>query len=124
MPRPTRSWPPKKDTIAELKREANKVDTVYLATDPDREGEAIAWHLQEALDLPDDRVRRVLFYEITEKAVREAFNHVGPIDMDKVNAQQARRFLDRFVGYELSPCSGRRSPATSAPAGSSRSPSA
>ncbi len=95
--------PTKKDTIAELKREAAKVDTVYLATDPDREGEAIAWHLQEALDLPDERVRRVMFYEITEKAVRDAFNHVGPIDMDKVNAQQARRFLDRFVGYELSP---------------------
>jgi DNA topoisomerase-1 len=95
--------PAKKDTIAELKREAAKADTVYLATDPDREGEAIAWHLQEALDLPDERVRRVLFYEITEKAVHEAFNHVGPIDMDKVNAQQARRFLDRFVGYELSP---------------------
>ena len=93
----------KKDTIAELKREAAKADMVYLATDPDREGEAIAWHLQEALDLPDERVRRVLFYEITEKAVKEAFNHVGPIDMDKVNAQQARRFLDRFVGYELSP---------------------
>jgi DNA topoisomerase-1 len=93
----------KKDTIAELKREAAKCDTVYLATDPDREGEAIAWHLQEALDLPDERVRRVLFFEITEKAVKEAFNHVGPIDMDKVNAQQARRFLDRFVGYELSP---------------------
>jgi DNA topoisomerase-1 len=93
----------KKDTIAELKREAAKADIVYLATDPDREGEAIAWHLQEALDLPDERVRRVLFFEITEKAVKEAFNHVGPIDMDKVNAQQARRFLDRFVGYELSP---------------------
>jgi len=95
--------PTKKDTIGELKREAAKADIVYLATDPDREGEAIAWHLQEALDLPDERVRRVMFYEITEKAVKEAFNHVGPIDMDKVNAQQARRFLDRFVGYELSP---------------------
>ena len=76
---------------------------VYLATDPDREGEAIAWHLQEALGLPDERVRRVIFHEITEKAVKEAFDHVGPIDMDKVNAQQARRFLDRFVGYQLSP---------------------
>ena len=95
--------PTKKDTIGELKREAAKADIVYLATDPDREGEAIAWHLQEALELPDERVRRVMFYEITEKAVKEAFNHVGPIDMDKVNAQQARRFLDRFVGYELSP---------------------
>ena len=95
--------PTKKSTIDELKREAAKADTVYLATDPDREGEAIAWHLQSALELPDERVRRVMFYEITEKAVKEAFNHVGPIDMDKVNAQQARRFLDRFVGYELSP---------------------
>lgn len=93
----------KKDTINELKKDAAKAEIVYLATDPDREGEAIAWHLQQALDLPDERVRRVLFFEITEKAVKEAFNHVGPVDMDKVNAQQARRFLDRFVGYQLSP---------------------
>ena len=78
-------------------------DIVYLATDPDREGEAIAWHLQEALGLPDERVRRVTFHEITERAVKEAFRHVGPINMDMVNAQQARRFLDRFVGYQLSP---------------------
>ncbi len=95
--------PAKKDTISELKREAARADIVYLATDPDREGEAIAWHLKEALDLPDERTSRVLFFEITERAVREAFQHAGPIDMDKVNAQQARRFLDRFVGYELSP---------------------
>lgn len=93
----------KKDTVGELKREAAKADLVYLATDPDREGEAIAWHLQEALELPDERVRRVMFHEITERAVKEAFQHVGPINMDKVNAQQARRFLDRFVGYQLSP---------------------
>ena len=95
--------PAKKETIADLKREAAKADMVYLATDPDREGEAIAWHLQEALGLPDERVRRVTFHEITERAVKEAFNHVGPINMDMVNAQQARRFLDRFVGYQLSP---------------------
>ena len=95
--------PAKKDTISELKREAAKADMVYLATDPDREGEAIAWHLQEALGLPDERVRRVTFHEITERAVKEAFSHVGPINMDMVNAQQARRFLDRFVGYQLSP---------------------
>jgi DNA topoisomerase-1 len=95
--------PAKKDTVGELKREAARAELVYLATDPDREGEAIAWHLQKALGLEDQRVRRVLFFEITEKAVREAFQHVGPIDMDKVNAQQARRFLDRFVGYQLSP---------------------
>jgi DNA topoisomerase I len=93
----------KKDTISELRREAAKANLVYLATDPDREGEAIAWHLQEALELPDERVRRVTFHEITERAVKEAFQHVGPINMDLVNAQQARRFLDRFVGYQLSP---------------------
>lgn len=93
----------KKETVTELKREAARAGLVYLATDPDREGEAIAWHLQEALGLPDERVRRVMFHEITERAVKEAFQHVGPINMDKVNAQQARRFLDRFVGYQLSP---------------------
>jgi DNA topoisomerase-1 len=93
----------KKDTIGELKREAARAGMVYLATDPDREGEAIAWHLQEALGLPDERVRRVTFHEITERAVKEAFTHVGPINMNLVNAQQARRFLDRFVGYQLSP---------------------
>ncbi len=93
----------KKKTITELREAASKSDMVYLATDPDREGEAIAWHLQQALGLPDERVRRVKFYEITEKAIKEAFNHVGPIDMDKVNAQQVRRFLDRFVGWRVSP---------------------
>jgi DNA topoisomerase-1 len=93
----------KRATISELKKDAARASMVYLATDPDREGEAIAWHLQQALGLPDERVRRVLFYEITERAVREAFEHVGPIDMNKVNAQQARRFLDRFVGYQISP---------------------
>ncbi|MDB5349901.1 MAG: topoisomerase bacterial [Planctomycetota bacterium] len=93
----------KKKTITELRDYAAKCDMVYLATDPDREGEAIAWHLQHALGLADERVRRVKFFEITERAVKEAFTHVGPIDMDKVNAQQARRFLDRFVGYQVSP---------------------
>jgi DNA topoisomerase-1 len=102
--RPTYVVPDKKkSTIGDLKKDASRAEMVYLATDPDREGEAIAWHLQQALELPDSRVRRVQFYEITEKAVREAFRHVGPIDMDRVNAQQARRFLDRFVGYQLSP---------------------
>jgi DNA topoisomerase-1 len=95
--------PNKKDTIGELKKAANRAEMVYLATDPDREGEAIAWHLQQALDLPDERIRRVTFHEITEKAVREAFTKSGPINMDMVNAQQGRRFLDRFVGYQLSP---------------------
>ena len=95
--------PAKKETIGELKRTAARSGIVYLATDPDREGEAIAWHLQQALDLKDDRVRRVTFHEITERAVKEAFNASGPINMDMVNAQQARRFLDRVVGYQLSP---------------------
>lgn len=93
----------KKGTITELKRDAEKASMVYLATDPDREGEAIAWHLQKALGLEDEQVQRVMFYEITERAVRDAFEHAGPIDMNKVNAQQARRFLDRFVGYQVSP---------------------
>jgi DNA topoisomerase-1 len=102
--RPTYVVPEKKkSTVSELKKEAAKARLIYLATDPDREGEAIAWHLKEALGISDERARRVLFYEITERAVKEAFQHVGPIDMDKVNAQQARRFLDRFVGYQLSP---------------------
>jgi DNA topoisomerase I len=95
--------PAKKDTIGELKRAASRAEMVYLATDPDREGEAIAWHLQQALELTDDQVRRVTFHEITERAVKDAFDHTAPINMDMVNAQQARRFLDRFVGYQLSP---------------------
>ena len=95
--------PGKKDVISDLRKEAARASMVYLATDPDREGEAIAWHLQEALGLDDSQVRRVQFFEITERAVREAFQHTGPIDMDKVRAQEARRFLDRFVGYDLSP---------------------
>jgi DNA topoisomerase-1 len=95
--------PNKKETVGDLRREAARADLVYLATDPDREGEAIAWHLQQALGLPQERVRRVTFHEITQRAVTDAFGHVGPINMDMVNAQQARRFLDRFVGYELSP---------------------
>jgi DNA topoisomerase-1 len=95
--------PAKKETIADLKRTAARSGLVYLATDPDREGEAIAWHLQQALDLDEHRIRRVTFHEITERAVKDAFSKSGPINMDMVNAQQARRFLDRVVGYQLSP---------------------
>ena len=95
--------PGKQKTIDELKREAAKADAVYLAPDPDREGEAIAWHLKEALELPDDRTFRVTFQEITARAVKEAFVNPTQIDMDRVNAQQTRRFLDRVVGYQLSP---------------------
>ncbi len=89
--------------VSELKKLADKADTVFLATDLDREGEAIAWHLASALGLPPEKVQRVIFNEITESAIRAAFAHPHQIDMDKVNAQQARRILDRIVGYELSP---------------------
>ena len=89
--------------LAELKQATGKASEVYLATDRDREGEAIAWHLTEALNLPPEKVRRVVFNEITRSAIAEAFAHPHQIDMDRVNAQQARRILDRIVGYELSP---------------------
>ena len=93
----------REDIIAELKKSAKKADMVYLATDPDREGEAIAWHLKELLDLPDERACRVTFNEITKKVVTESINAPREIDKDLVDAQQARRILDRIVGYQLSP---------------------
>jgi DNA topoisomerase-1 len=93
----------RKDVLRALKKQAAKADKVYLAPDPDREGEAIAWHLKEALGLDDDRARRVTFNEITQRAIQDAFSHAGQIDMDRVKAQEARRFLDRVVGYKLSP---------------------
>lgn len=89
--------------ISELKRLAKAAPAVYLAPDLDREGEAIAWHLVEALDLADSQVYRVVFNEITKKAILESFDHPGQLDMDKVEAQQARRVLDRIMGYKLSP---------------------
>ena len=93
----------KEDLIKELKKNAAKADMVYLATDPDREGEAISWHLKELLDLPDEKARRVTFNEITQKVVRESIANPRGIDYDLVDAQQARRILDRIVGYRLSP---------------------
>src|SRR5947209_11049956 len=93
----------RKELLAQLKKQAAKADIVYLAPDPDREGEAIAWHLMEALGLDEERVRRVTFNEITKRAVQDAFSQPGAIDMDRVRAQEARRFLDRVVGYKLSP---------------------
>src|SRR5207237_153590 len=93
----------RKELLSSLKKHAAKVDTVYLAPDPDREGEAIAWHLKEALGLKDENTRRVRFNEITKKAVQDAFENASTIDMDLVAAQEARRFLDRVVGYKLSP---------------------
>jgi DNA topoisomerase-1 len=93
----------RKDVLASLKKQAAGADLVYLAPDPDREGEAIAWHLKEALKLKDERIRRVTFNEITKSAVQKAFASARDIDMDLVAAQEARRFLDRVVGYKISP---------------------
>ncbi len=93
----------KEDLIKELKTAASKADTVYLATDPDREGEAISWHLKELLQLPDEKAKRVTFNEITQKVVRTSIQNPRQIDYDLVDAQQARRILDRIVGYQLSP---------------------
>jgi len=98
-----RILPNRKRVVDELKQEAKQADQVYLATDLDREGEAIAWHLVKALGLSKSKVKRVMFNEITKRAIRQAFEHPLEIDPDKVNAQQARRILDRIVGYELSP---------------------
>ena len=93
----------KEDIIKELKTAAKGSQTVYLATDPDREGEAISWHLKHLLDLPDEKARRVTFNEITKKVVTDSIQHPRDIDQDLVDAQQARRVLDRIVGYQLSP---------------------
>ena len=95
--------PSRKKLLSELARAAKKSARVYLATDLDREGEAIAWHLAEALNLPPDKTQRVVFNEITKDAIQHAFANPLELDLDKVNAQQARRILDRIVGYQLSP---------------------
>lgn len=91
----------KRDVVKEIKTAADNAEAVYLATDPDREGEAIAWHLMAAAEMDEGRVQRVVFHEITKDAVREAFNHPRTVDMSLVNAQQARRILDRLVGYNI-----------------------
>ncbi len=93
----------KEEIIRELKKAAKAADTVYLATDPDREGEAISWHLKQLLELPDEKTRRVTFNEITKKVVQESIQTPRAIDQNLVDAQQARRILDRLVGYQLSP---------------------
>lgn len=93
----------KRDTMKELRKAAKKAEEIYLATDPDREGEAIAWHVREATEIEPERTRRVVFQEITKPAVQAAFQNPRDIDMDRVDAQQARRILDRLVGYKLSP---------------------
>jgi DNA topoisomerase-1 len=89
--------------LRELRAAAKKSDTVYLASDFDREGEAIAWHIAETLNLPEEKTRRVVFNEITKRAIQAAMKEPGEIDMRKVEAQQARRVLDRLVGYKVSP---------------------
>ncbi|MDD4012623.1 MAG: type I DNA topoisomerase [Candidatus Omnitrophica bacterium] len=93
----------RKKYLSDLKKEAKTSKAIYLAADPDREGEAICWHLQNYFSDAGAEIFRVSFEEITEKAVKEAFTHPGELDMNKVNAQQARRVLDRIVGYSLSP---------------------
>ena len=107
---PDKNWaanyqilPGKEKVVAELKKLADKADIVYLATDLDREGEAIAWHLKELIGGEDEKFRRVVFNEITETSIQQAFSTPGELSMPGVNAQQARRFLDRVVGFMVSP---------------------
>ncbi|TAA48491.1 MULTISPECIES: type I DNA topoisomerase [Corallincola] len=107
---PKKSWeahyevlPGKEKVVNELRKIANSADTIYLATDLDREGEAIAWHLQQIIGGEPERYRRVVFNEITKNAIQEAFSKPGELNVDRVNAQQTRRFLDRVVGFMVSP---------------------
>ena len=93
----------KKKVVSELKAEVKKADTIWLATDEDREGEAIAWHLTEALGLDKKQTKRIVFHEITKKAITNAVENPRELDQNLINAQQARRILDRLVGFELSP---------------------
>ncbi|MCX6231898.1 MAG: type I DNA topoisomerase [Bacteroidetes bacterium] len=95
--------PDKVKVVSELKKLAKSAETVWLASDEDREGEAISWHLMEALDLKENKIKRIVFHEITKTAILEAVENPRSIDINLVNAQQARRVLDRLVGYELSP---------------------
>ena len=93
----------KKKVVADLKKLASKAKTVWLASDEDREGEAIAWHLQQTLNLDDAKTNRIVFHEITKPAILEAIENPRGVDLNLVMAQQARRVLDRLVGFELSP---------------------
>jgi len=89
--------------LTELRKAAQNADAIYLATDPDREGEAIAWHVAHSIARKDAEIKRILFNEITPKAVRESLEMSSALDLEKIDAQQARRVLDRLVGYEISP---------------------
>ena len=93
----------KGELLAGLRKAAKKADKVYLATDPDREGEAISWHLSKALNLDEKKMRRITFNEITKSAVKASIKEARDIDMNLVNEQQVRRMLDRMVGYRISP---------------------
>ena len=95
--------PDKEKIVAELAKASKEADVVYLATDPDREGEAISWHLINAANIDESKTRRVVFHEITQQAIREAFDNPRELDRNLIDAQQARRVLDRLVGYRLSP---------------------
>ena len=95
--------PEKKLVVKKLNELAQKSDKVYLASDPDREGEAIAWHVRQVLEVPDDKICRIEFNEITPKAIKNAVEHSRDIDMQRVKAQQTRQILDRLVGYKISP---------------------
>ena len=97
----------KTKVLKEIKNAAKNSELVYLATDPDREGEAIAWHIAEATKLPADKIKRIVFNEITESAIKQAITSSRNIDINLVYAQQARRVLDRLIGYTLSPLSSK-----------------
>ena len=100
--------PGKKKVLTDLVKSAKSVDHIYLALDPDREGEAIAFHIAEELDADPERVRRVLFNEITKKGIAEGLDNPLVLDEKRYESQQARRILDRLVGYELSPVFGKK----------------
>ena len=93
----------KGEILAKLRKEVKKADKIYLATDPDREGEAISWHLSHVLNMDPSQPCRIEFHEVTKKAIQNALKSARPVDMGRVDAQQARRVLDRLVGYKISP---------------------
>jgi DNA topoisomerase-1 len=95
--------PEKKEVVRKLKKAAEKISHIYLASDPDREGEAIAWHIAEELSGPDKEISRIIFHEITKKAIEEALASPKPLDKNLYDAQMARRSMDRIVGYTMSP---------------------
>lgn len=107
--------PGKEKVVSELQHLASDASHIYLATDLDREGEAIAWHLREVIGGDDSRFSRVVFNEITKNAITQAFEQPGELNIDRVNAQQARRFMDRVVGYMVSPLLWKKLPAVYLP---------